>query len=98
MKKLINFFKQRWIISLLGILALCLFIWFLGPFFAFADYQPLAPQTNRFVLISLIIIIWLVIQIVSFIKKMRLKMASITGDNTVFPEHLRIIQRFYEIR
>ncbi len=72
MKKLINFFKQRWLISLLGILALSLFIWFLGPFFAFADYQPLAPESSRFILIGLIIIIWLMIQTGAFFKKMRL--------------------------
>ncbi len=86
MKKLINFFKQRWLISLLGILALCLFIWFLGPFFAFADYQPLAPENNRLVLMSMIIIIWLLIQTWSFIKKMRLNSkvlaAMIAQDET----------------
>ncbi len=71
MKKLLNFIKQRWFISLLGVLALGLFIWFLGPFFAFADYQPLAPELSRFILIGLIVIFWLVVQIWSFVKTMR---------------------------
>lgn len=79
MKKLINFFKQRWLISLLGILALSLFIWFLGPFFAFADYQPLAPESSRFILIGLIIFIWLMIQTGAFFKKMRLNTKVLTA-------------------
>ncbi|MDD1629230.1 MAG: type VI secretion system membrane subunit TssM [Methylococcaceae bacterium] len=68
MIKLLNFIKQRWFISLLGIVALALFIWFVGPLFAFAKYEPLEPETNRFYLISAFFVIWLTIQIWSFFK------------------------------
>jgi type VI secretion system protein ImpL len=68
MKKLFNFIRQRWFISLLGVLALSLFIWFLGPLFAFADYEPLGPENNRLLLIGLIFLLWLIIRGWSFFK------------------------------
>lgn len=68
MKKLFNFIKQRWFISLIGILILGLIIWFLGPLFAFADYEPLAPPLNRIILIAVTLIIWLIIQILGFFR------------------------------
>lgn len=68
MIKLLNFIKQRWFISLLGFIALALFIWFLGPLFAFDKYEPLEPETNRYYLISAFFLVWLVIQIWGFFK------------------------------
>jgi type VI secretion system protein ImpL len=68
MKKLFNFIKQRWFISLTGILILGLIIWFLGPLFAFAEYEPLASPINRLVLIVCVFIFWFVLQIIAFFR------------------------------
>ena len=68
MTKLLNFIKQRWFISLLGIIALALLIWYLGPLFAFADYVPLEPENNRLVLIGIIVALWLLIQLWHFFQ------------------------------
>jgi type VI secretion system protein ImpL len=68
MVKLLNFIKQRWFISLLGLIGLALFIWFLGPLFAFANYEPLEPETNRLYLITAFFLVWLSIQIWGFFK------------------------------
>ena len=68
MINLLNFIKQRWFISFLGFVAMALFIWFVGPLFAFAKYEPMEPETNRFYLISVFFVIWLTIQIWSFFK------------------------------
>lgn len=68
MKKLLSFFKQRWFISLLGIVALSLLIWFLGPLFAFAHYEPLGPELHRFVAIGLIFFFWLGARLWLFFK------------------------------
>ncbi len=46
------------ILQLLGILALSLLIWFLGPVISVADYTPLASVIVRVILISLIVILW----------------------------------------
>ncbi len=68
MKKLLNFIRQRWFISLLGIVALGLLIWFVGPLFAFADYSPLEPEGNRWAVIIGLFVLWLCIQIWSYYK------------------------------
>ncbi|CAA9889690.1 IcmF1 [Candidatus Methylobacter favarea] len=68
MKTLLSFIKQRWFISLLGVLALGLFIWFLGPLFAFAEYEPLGPEIHRLGLIGAIAVFWLIIRIWTFFK------------------------------
>lgn len=68
MKTLLSFIKQRWFISLLGVLASGLFIWFLGPLFAVPDFEPLVPETHRLSLIGAIIVLWLIIRVWSFYK------------------------------
>jgi type VI secretion system protein ImpL len=50
--------KSRWFLTLLGIVLLCLLIWFAGPYFAFADLQPLASSTARLVAILIVVLIW----------------------------------------
>ena len=71
MRKIIGFFNRRWLISLIGALAVALFIWFIGPLFAFAGYEPLGPELNRLVLIGAIFLIWLIVQGWKFYKARR---------------------------
>ncbi len=68
MKKILNFIRQRWFISLLGMLALGLFIWFVGPLFAFADYAPLDDEANRWYSIGFIFILWIADRSWSYFK------------------------------
>jgi type VI secretion system protein ImpL len=58
MKKILAIFKQRWLISLVGLFAIAIVIWFIGPFFAFADHKPLATTTSRLVTILVIVVLW----------------------------------------
>jgi type VI secretion system protein ImpL len=51
-------FKKRWVLSALGLLLLAAFIWWAGPYFAFADYQPLATVTARLVAIAILVGLW----------------------------------------
>src|SRR5581483_9415800 len=50
--------KSRWFLTLIGVLLLCLLIWFAGPYFAFADVKPLASPTGRLVAILIVVLIW----------------------------------------
>jgi type VI secretion system protein ImpL len=50
-----SLFKKRWFLIGLGLLLLAAFIWWAGPFFAFADYHPLASTIARLVTIVLLI-------------------------------------------
>jgi len=58
MVKMVDFFKQRWLISLLGILALALLIWFIGPLLAIADWEPFASRLNRLLAILVMLGLW----------------------------------------
>jgi len=53
--------KSRWLLTLLGVVLLCLLIWFAGPYFAFADVKPLAAATGRLVAILIVVLIWAVV-------------------------------------
>jgi type VI secretion system protein ImpL len=58
MRKILDFLKRRWVISLLGFLALAVFIWFGGPLIAIAGYAPLVSALSRLVLILAILLLW----------------------------------------
>jgi type VI secretion system protein ImpL len=55
---MLAFFKKRAFLVALGLIFLSLFIWFAGPYFAFADFHPWAPVWARVLTILLVIAIW----------------------------------------
>src|ERR1700709_1913531 len=55
---MLGIFKKRWFIVTLGLLLLFAFVWFAGPYFAFADYHPLAPVWVRIAVIVAILLIY----------------------------------------
>ena len=58
MKKIFGIFRKRWVISLLGLLAIAVFIWFAGPYFGFADREPLRSPITRLLVILIIVLVW----------------------------------------
>jgi type VI secretion system protein ImpL len=59
MRAILGFFFKRWVLSLLGLIALSLIIWFVGPLFAFAGYKPLEPEAPRWILIGIAVVLWI---------------------------------------
>jgi type VI secretion system protein ImpL len=59
MKGILNIIRHRWFIAALGLLAVSLIIWLLGPLLAIAGFEPLAPALNRAIAIAGLIILWL---------------------------------------
>ena len=53
--------KSRWFLTLIGVVLLCVLIWFAGPYFAFADVKPLASSTARLVAILIVVIVWAIL-------------------------------------
>jgi type VI secretion system protein ImpL len=49
---------SRWLLTLFGVILLCLLIWFAGPYLAFADAKPFASATGRLVAILVVFVIW----------------------------------------
>ena len=58
MNKLISLLKQRWLISLLGMLALAALVWFAGPYIAIAGHEPLTSPVVRLLVILLLVVLW----------------------------------------
>jgi type VI secretion system protein ImpL len=59
-KKLFRMVFNRWVLAGLGLIAIALLIWFVGPLFAFASYRPLESELVRWILIGLLVIAYLV--------------------------------------
>ncbi|MEO6236907.1 MAG: type VI secretion system membrane subunit TssM, partial [Vicinamibacterales bacterium] len=51
-------FLKRTIVVLLGLLLIVVFIWFAGPFFAFADWRPLETANARLITIGVVVACW----------------------------------------
>jgi type VI secretion system protein ImpL len=67
------FLKSRTFLIVLGFALLFLFIWFVGPFFGFADRYPLESMTGRLIAMALVVAIWIAAVV---IKRMRAGRAS----------------------
>jgi type VI secretion system protein ImpL len=52
-------FLKRVLPIAIGLLLLALFVWYAGPYFAFADYRPFESVTVRLVLIALLLLAWI---------------------------------------
>ncbi|UCF92437.1 MAG: type VI secretion system membrane subunit TssM [Desulfobacterales bacterium] len=64
MKAIIGFFKQKWLIPLVGVAALCALIWLAGPLVAFANRTPLASEFNRLLAILVVVVVWAVYNLI----------------------------------
>jgi type VI secretion system protein ImpL len=53
-----KFFTWRGFLIFLGLLFLALFIWFAGPYFAFAEFRPLESAIARLIAILVVVAIW----------------------------------------
>ena len=60
MKKIAEFFKNKIVISLIGLLALSIIVWFIGPMIKFGDDNsaPLGSVVARLVAIIILVILW----------------------------------------
>ncbi|TQV76419.1 type VI secretion system membrane subunit TssM [Aliikangiella marina] len=60
MKKIINFFKNKIVISIFGLIALCVLIWFVGPSIKFGEDNtaPLSSLVGRLIAIIIVVVIW----------------------------------------
>ncbi len=58
MRALLRIIKNRWFVAILGLIALSVIIWLVGPLFAFAGFEPLGSVTARLAAIGVIILLW----------------------------------------
>lgn len=58
MSKLLGFFKSRWLVSIIGLIAVALLIWYTGPLIAVAGKIPLADPIIRVICILAVVLLW----------------------------------------
>ena len=60
MKKIINFFKNKIVISIIGLLALSILVWFIGPMIKFGEDNsaPLGSAIARLIAIIILLVLW----------------------------------------
>jgi type VI secretion system protein ImpL len=68
MKKLLGLIFNRTVMTILGLIALSLIVWFVGPLIAIADFHPLDSESVRWIIIGLIFGIFLLRLLWKFIK------------------------------
>src|SRR6185295_15602889 len=56
---------------LIAFLLIAVFIWFAGPYFAFGSYRPLESDTSRYIAIALIVVLWLLVGVVKWLRAAR---------------------------
>lgn len=56
--RFVQFISQRWFLSLLGVVALTVLVWFVGPLIAIAETKPLAADWARLIVIVFMWLIW----------------------------------------
>ncbi|WP_293268910.1 type VI secretion system membrane subunit TssM [Neptunomonas sp.] len=58
MRRLFGFLRNRWLISLLGLLAISILIWIVGPLIAIDGWVPLKDELVRLIAILLVLLLW----------------------------------------
>jgi type VI secretion system protein ImpL len=69
----VKFLKRRGFLIFLGLLFLSLFIWFAGPYFAFAEFKPLESEIARLIGILVLVALW---ALWLLLKLLRARLAS----------------------
>jgi type VI secretion system protein ImpL len=67
----LSFLKRRAFVLLIGLLLIAIFIWYAGPYFAFASYRPLETETARLIAILLVVGCWAVSALVRWLRANR---------------------------
>ena len=57
-RRFFMFFTRPWVLALIGIIALSLLIWFVGPLIAIAEYKPMDKDWVRVLIIFVLLTLW----------------------------------------
>ena len=68
MKSIITFFQQKWVIQLIGIIAISLLIWFIGPLVAIAGSTLLESDLVRLIVILVMVLLWALLLVFTQLK------------------------------
>lgn len=81
MEKIKAITSSRWFIPVVFFLLFSLFILFAGPYFAFAEFYPLAALSTRIIVILVVLFIYLLVQFIKYHRQMK-KQQNLVKDIT----------------
>ncbi len=95
--------KRRAFLIALGFLLIAVFIWYAGPYFAFADYHPFEPVLVRLFLILLVVVLWVGAALLRRLRAARVSekllsavLSQAQPAERPSPEALKLRERFEE--
>jgi type VI secretion system protein ImpL len=68
LKKAFGWIVNRWVVSLLGLVIICLMIWYFGPAVAFSGHVPLADAMIRLITIIAVVFLWGIANIIMALR------------------------------
>ncbi|PVV18731.1 MAG: hypothetical protein B6D78_15385 [gamma proteobacterium symbiont of Ctena orbiculata] len=83
MRAIMSIIKNRWFVAILGLIAISVIIWLVGPLIAIAGIEPLGSVTARLIAILLVILIWVAMELRRFLtarKKNQQMLESVVGQ------------------
>tara|TARA_R110002153_G_scaffold124543_3_gene270919 strand:- start:17100 stop:20537 length:3438 start_codon:yes stop_codon:yes gene_type:complete len=81
MEKIKTITSSKWFFPIVFFLLFSLFILFAGPYFAFAEFYPLAALSTRIIVILIVLFIYLIVQFVKYHRQMK-KQQNLVKDIT----------------
>lgn len=84
--------KNRWFVAILGLIAISIIIWLVGPLIAIAGMEPLGSVIGRLIAILLVLLLWLGMELRRFLtarKKNQQMLESVVGQKDQPQIHAR---------
>lgn len=79
MKKLAAMLTNRWFLSTLGLLALALVIWLVGPLLGLGNSRPLETGTARLITILVVVVLWALNQLRKVLRANKANQGMVEG-------------------
>ncbi|MEW8029644.1 MAG: type VI secretion protein IcmF/TssM N-terminal domain-containing protein, partial [Candidatus Thiodiazotropha sp.] len=83
MRAILSIVKNRWFVAILGLIAISVIIWLVGPLIAIAGIEPLGSVIARLIAILLVMLIWVGMELRRFLtarKKNQQMLESVVGQ------------------
>jgi type VI secretion system protein ImpL len=97
---IIDFFKQKWVLQLLGLIAVSILLYFVGPLIAISGWAPLAEISTRVISILVLAMCWMVMLFLTYIKSQKTDQQLVEDlsqtDTDAPAEELKIIQERFD--
>lgn len=68
MRSLLRIIRSSWFVAIIGLCLIALLVWYAGPLFAFADWQPWASEDSRLFTIFGVFGVWAAVRVLRYLR------------------------------